>query len=126
MSQTLPMARHSGPNTDELNTAHVSLRGSPIKIIGAPDPDPYKTICDTLYALLTRKRTYYGCGDDPLANAVGVEEDGIAADVYQLARIGEKRRRLHGDLSHEDRIETFLDIMGHAAVAIATLQRNRK
>lgn len=122
MTQTLPIAQHSGVSTEESNTPCVSLRGSPIKVIGGTDP--YKTICETVYALLTRKRNYYGCGDDPLENALGVEEDGIDPAMYQLARIGEKRRRLHGQLSKEDRIETFMDIMGHAAVAIACLQRD--
>lgn len=123
MSQTLPMARPSGLNTEESNTPHVSLRGE-IQIIGVITPDPYKEITDSCYSLLSRKRNYYGCGEDPLANAMGVTEDGIPPDVYQLARIGEKRRRLQGQLSIEDRIETFMDIMGHAAVAIACLQRN--
>ena len=62
----------------------------------------------------------------PLANALGVAEDGIDPASYQLARIGEKRRRLQGQLSLEDKIETYLDIMGHAAVAIACLQRDSK
>lgn len=124
MTQTLPMAQHTGLNTDGSNTPLVSLRGSQIKVIGQIEPDPYKMICDEVYALLSRKKNYYGCSEDPLANAMGVEEDGISPATYQLARIGEKRRRLHGKLSKEDQIETFRDIMGHAAVAIACLQRD--
>ena len=87
--------------------------------------DPYKPVCDHLHALLTRKRGYYGCPDThPLANALGVEEDGIDPWVYQLARIGEKRRRLHGAAAANDTlvVETLYDIMGHAAVAIAILK----
>lgn len=124
MSQTLPMAQRTGLSTDESNTPPASLLGDRIKVIGQIEPDPYKEICDTVYALLTRKKNYYGCSEDPLANAMGVEEDGVDPATYQLARIGEKRRRLHGQLSKEDRIETFLDIMGHAAVAIACIKRD--
>lgn len=124
MSQTLPTGQHSGPNTAESNTPLVSLRGSSIEVVGKPGPDPYKAICERVYELLSRKRAYYGCEEDPLANAMGVEEDGIDPATYQLARIGEKRRRLHGQLSRADKIETYMDIMGHAAVAIACLQRD--
>lgn len=124
MSQTLPMAQPSGQSTAASNTPPGSSPGSRIKVIGQIEPDPYKSICETVYALLSRKRSYYGCEDDPLANAMGVEEDGISPAMYQLARIGEKRRRLHGPLSKGDQIETFLDIMGHAAVAIACLKRD--
>lgn len=125
MSQTLRTAQLSGLSTAESNTPAVSLRGeSPIRVVGVCEEDPYRHITDRLHALLSRKRTYYGCGEDPLANALGVEEDGIEPWRYQLARIGEKRRRLHGQLSTEDIIETLYDIAGHAAVAIATLSRD--
>lgn len=89
---------------------------------GKGSGDPYRPICEKLHALLSRKRGYYGCaGDSPLANALGVEEDGIAAWRYQLARIGEKRRRLNGPAGEETLtiVETLFDIMGHAAVGIA-------
>lgn len=125
MSQTQRMAQPFGLNTVESNTPAVSLHGeSPIRVIGVSEEDPYRPITERLHALLSRKRTYYGCGDDPLSNALGVEEDGIEPWRYQLARIGEKRRRLQGQLSHEDIIETLYDIAGHAAVAIATLSRD--
>jgi hypothetical protein len=125
MLKTLPMAPLSGANTDESNTPPVRLLGR-VEVVGEITADPYKPITDKCHALLTRKRNYYGCGEDPLANALGVAEDGIDPASYQLARIGEKRRRLQGQLSLEDKIETYLDIMGHAAVAIACLQRDSK
>lgn len=88
------------------------------------DPgDPYRAVCEELYALLTRKRGYYGCGNDPLENALGVEDDGIPAWQYQAARIGEKCRRLRGPLQTLKRVETLLDIAGHAVVAIACERR---
>lgn len=85
--------------------------------------DPYREICDELYRLLTRKRGYYGCREDPLENALGVEEDGIPAWKYQVARVGEKTRRLRGHLSAIDRQKTLMDIAGHAVVAIACERR---
>jgi hypothetical protein len=88
--------------------------------------DPYREICEELYALLTRKRGYYGCVDDPLENALGVEDDGIPAWQYQVARIGEKTRRLRGPLQTLKRVETLLDIAGHAVVAIACERRKEK
>lgn len=85
--------------------------------------DPYREICDELYRLLTRKRGYYGCREDPLENALGVEEDGLEAWKYQVARVGEKTRRLRGPLSAIDREKTLMDIAGHAVVAIACERR---
>lgn len=85
--------------------------------------DPYRAICDELYRLLTRKRGYYGCRQDPLENALGVEQDGIEAWLYQVARVGEKTRRLRGPLSAIDRQKTLMDIAGHAVVAIACERR---
>ena len=90
--------------------------------------DPYRPVCDHLYALLSRKRGYYGCPEDgPLSNALGVAEDGIEPWVYQLARIGEKCRRLRGDARNMDTlvIETLYDIAGHAAVAIACIRAKK-
>lgn len=125
MTQTLRTDQPSGQSMDESNLPLVSLRGeSPIRVIKTDGDDPYRNITDKLHALLSRKRNYYGCGEDPLSNALGVEEDGIEPWRYQLARIGEKRRRLQGQLSKEDIIETLYDIAGHAAVAIATLSRD--
>ena len=87
--------------------------------------DPYREICDELYRLLTRKRDYYGCGEDPLENALGVEQDGVPAVTYQLARIGEKTRRMRGPLETITRQKTLMDIAGHAVVAIACERRLR-
>lgn len=85
--------------------------------------DPYREICDELYRLLTRKRDYYGCGEDPLENALGVVEDGIDPVTYQLARVGEKTRRMRGPLETITRQKTLMDIAGHAVVAIACERR---
>jgi len=103
---------------------------------GSPKPpekwtgdDPYKPICDKLHSLLTRKSGYYGCPNDgPLANALGVKDQGIEPWLYQLARIGEKSRRLLGRAGDDDTllIETFNDIAGHAIVAIACILERRK
>lgn len=90
---------------------------------GSISGDPYRAICDELYRLLTRKRSYYGCKEDPLENALGVEADGIPAWQYQAARIGEKTRRLRGPLETITRQKTLLDIAGHAVVAIACERR---
>lgn len=85
--------------------------------------DPYREICDELYRLLTRKRDYYGCGEDPLENALGVVDDGIDPVTYQLARVGEKTRRMRGPLETITRQKTLMDIAGHAVVAIACERR---
>jgi hypothetical protein len=85
--------------------------------------DPYLPICEQLHSLLARKMGYYGCDEDPLENALGVEEDGIEPWKYQVARIGEKCRRLRGRLRAIDIRETLADIAGHAVVAIACLDR---
>lgn len=86
--------------------------------------DPYLEICQELYRLLTRKRDYYGCGEDPLENALGVAEDGVDPVVYQLARIGEKTRRMRGPLETITKQKTLMDIAGHAVVAIACERRS--
>lgn len=111
---TIPV---SGASTDEYSRLPVSDHG-----------DPYGEICETLHKLLTRKRGYYGCAqDNPLENALGVQEQGIEPWLYQLARIGEKLRRcggLQGAIvnDRQRRIrETLMDIAGHAVVAIAVL-----
>lgn len=96
---------------------------------GKKSGDPYQPICEHLHSLLSRKRGYYGCQQEsPLANALGVEEDGIESWRYQLARIGEKRRRLNGPAGEETLtiVETLYDIMGHAAVGIACVLEKQK
>jgi hypothetical protein len=107
-----PTTEFSGQSTAESSALPGSING-----------DPYREICDELYRLLTRKRGYYGCKEDPLENALGVEEDGIPAWQYQAARIGEKTRRLRGPLETITRQKTLLDIAGHAVVAIACERR---
>lgn len=102
----------SGQSTDESSQPAGTFTG-----------DPYRELCDELYLLLTRKRNYYGCGEDPLENALGVERDGIEAWLYQAARIGEKTRRLRGPLETVTRQKTLMDIAGHAIVAIACERR---
>ena len=102
----------SGQSTDESSWPAETTHG-----------DPYREICDELYRLLTRKRDYYGCGEDPLENALGVVADGIDPVTYQLARIGEKTRRMRGRLETITRQKTLMDIAGHAVVAIACERR---
>jgi hypothetical protein len=85
--------------------------------------DPYRDICDELYLLLTRKKNYYGCKEDPLENALGVAADGVEPVTYQLARIGEKNRRMRGPLETVTRQKTLMDIAGHAVVAVACERR---
>lgn len=98
---------------------------------GVPFPDPYQPVTNELHALLTRKRTYYGCpSEGPLDNAQGVEEQGIEPWVYQLARIGEKLRRCNGLIgtvgSSEAVRKTLMDIAGHAVVAVALIDKEHK
>lgn len=102
----------SGPSTEGSSRPQGTISG-----------DPYAPICEELHALLTRKRGYYGCAEDPLENALGVEEHGVEAWLYQAIRIGEKIRRLRGPLRALDREKTLLDIAGHALVAIACERR---
>ena len=112
--KTRTTTRLSGPNTAGSSTQ-----------AGRNNGDPYLPVCEHLHNLLSRKRGYYGCPTDgPLSNALGVAEDGIEPWVYQLARIGEKCRRLRGPARNQDTlvIETLYDIAGHAAVAIACIQ----
>jgi len=110
----------SGPNTDGSLKHAESELGEAMAIL--PD-DPYLPICIELWRLLSRKRGYYGCQEEsPLENALGVAEEGIEPWVYQLARIGEKCRRLRGMIGTDRTLairETLADIAGHAIVAIA-------
>ena len=109
----------SGQSTDELPKHLEKLLGELDTLLAG---DPYWGICVRLWRLLSRKRGYYGCGQNPLENALGVAEEGIEPWVYQLARIGEKCRRLRS-LMFTDRTlaidETLFDIAGHAVVGIA-------
>lgn len=108
----------SGQSTDASLSHREALLGELTELMAG---DPYWPICLGIYRLLTRKRGYYGCGENPLANALGVEEDGITPWKYQVARIGEKCRRLRGVLRTIDIRDTLADIAGHAIVAIACL-----
>lgn len=90
--------------------------------------DPYKVVCDTIHQLMLRKSGYYGNPDDgPLSNALGVSQDGIEPWRYQLARIGEKCRRLRGEAQYDGHLleETLIDIAGHAVVALACLNAQK-
>ena len=113
---TLP----SGQSSDESLRLAENALGEALAL--SPD-DPYLPVCVELWRLLSRKRGYYGCPEEsPLENALGVAEDGIEPWVYQLARIGEKCRRLRGMIGSDRTIairETLADIAGHAIVAIA-------
>ena len=109
---------HSGPSTDASRSRVEALLGELSAILS---DDPYWPIVVKLYRLLSRKRNYYGCGQNPLENALGVREEGIEPWKYQLARIGEKCRRCRGPLRTIDIQETLSDIAGHAVVGIAVL-----
>lgn len=113
-AKRIPTTQPSGQSTDESSIRPESEPG-----------DPYKAICDAVYALLSRKRGYYGCGEDPLENALGVADDGIDPMRYQVARIGEKVRRLRALRETISIEKTLLDIAGHAVVAVACERRSR-
>jgi len=110
----------SGQSLDESQRLAENALGEALSLL--PD-DPYLPICVALWRLLSRKRGYYGCKDEhPLENALGVEAEGIDPWVYQLARIGEKCRRLRGMVGRGGTIairETLADIAGHAVLGIA-------
>lgn len=108
----------SGPSTDEFSGQRERLLGELADLL---QDDPYWGICIKLWRLLSRKRGYYGCKESPLENALGVADDGIIPWKYQVARIGEKCRRLRGSLRTIDIRETLMDIAGHAVVAVACL-----
>lgn len=91
--------------------------------------DPYKSVCDEIHELMLRKSGYYGNPNDgPLHNALGVAEDGIEPWRYQLARIGEKCRRLRGLANQDAKVlhDTLIDIAGHAVVALACLEKQKQ
>jgi hypothetical protein len=110
----------SGQSTDESLRLAESALGD---LLASSPADPYLPICVELWRLLSRKRGYYGCQEEsPLENALGVAEEGIEPWVYQLARIGEKCRRLRGMIGTDRTLairETLADIAGHAIVAMA-------
>lgn len=91
--------------------------------------DPYGPVCEEIHLLMLKKSGYYGNPDQgPLNNAMGVSEDGIEPWRYQLARIGEKCRRLRGEAG-KDRamvLDTLRDIAGHAVVALACMNAEKK
>lgn len=115
----------SGGNTGGSKKRRAKDPGIERMTLDIPPNDPYFFLCMELYYLLTRKRGYYGCKDSPLENALGVEEDGIEAWRYQAARIGEKCRRLRGELEDTGIRKTLLDIAGHGLVAIACLDHRK-
>lgn len=91
--------------------------------------DPYREVTDLVHDLMLEKSGYYGNPDDgPLCNALGVAQDGIEPWRYQLARIGEKCRRLRGSAQHNGQLlrETLIDIAGHAVVALACLNHQER
>lgn len=110
--------QHSGQSSDASQ--------SPVAKDGG---DVYGRLCGEIHRLLTRKRSYYGCpSDDALANAEAVAEDGIWPVTYQVARVGEKLRRLRAltrTMSYAEIRETLKDIAGHAVVALALLEKEK-
>lgn len=113
----------SGPSTADYNARLERLLGEVDQLLAN---DPYWAICMELWRLLSRKRGYYGCKESPLENALGVQEDGICPWKYQIARVGEKCRRLRGVLRAIDIRKTVLDIAGHAVVGIAVLDHEER
>jgi len=110
--------QHSGPSLAASQSLAATESG-----------DIYGQLCGEIHKLLTRKRTYYGCpSDDALANAEAVAEDGIWPVTYQVARVGEKLRRLRAltrTMSYDEIRETLKDIAGHAVVALALLEKEK-
>lgn len=116
--RTHTTTQHSGASTDGSSAQSEKLLGELSELL---ENDPYWHICVKLWRLLSRKRGYYGCRESPLENALGVREDGIEPWRYQVARVGEKCRRLRGTLGTIGIRETLMDIAGHAVVAVACL-----
>ncbi len=118
-------------NVNSFKESIASIVGFQVKytiLLNMKADDPYSEVCDEIYGLLNRKRSYYGCAEEsPLSNALGVEEDGIEPWRYQLVRIKEKCRRLRGEAGNQDTliIETLYDIAGHAAVGIACIHAKK-
>lgn len=116
--RTLTTTQPFGASTEDSSVRCERLLGELSELL---DNDPYWGICVKLWRLLSRKRGYYGCKESPLENALGVQDDGIIPWKYQVARVGEKCRRLRGSLRTIDIRETLMDIAGHAVVAVACL-----
>lgn len=108
----------SGASTDASSERRERLLGELSDLL---KDDPYWRTCVDLWRLLSRKRGYYGCRENPLENALGVGDDGIVPWKYQIARVGEKCRRLRGTLGTISIRKTIMDIAGHAVVGIACL-----
>ena len=113
----------SGQSSEELQLHIETLLG---QLSLLQQDDPYWVACVNLHRLLSRKRHYYNCKEDALANAKGVEEVGIEPWKYQLARIGEKYRRLGGDLKTIDSRMTLMDIAGHSIIAAILVSEGDK
>lgn len=100
------------------------------EVIAGREEDPWRGLCEQLYSLVNHKREYYSCREHPLANALGVREQGITPWIYQVARIGEKVRRLRGlsrtIVPQEAIRKTLMDIAGHALVAVACLDTEKE
>ena len=117
--KTRTTTKPSGRNTGESSKPVAEWSGD----------DPYKEVTDAIHKLMLRKSGYYGNPDSgPLHNALGVAENGIEPWRYQLARIGEKCRRLKGDAQYDGHLlrETLIDIAGHAVVALACLNHQER
>lgn len=115
---TRTTTQHSGRSTEESAKRIETLLGELSEMLA---DDPYWGCCQQLWRLLSRKRHYYNCTENPLANAMSVAETGIEPWRYQLARIGEKYRRLGGPLRTIDIQETLFDIAGHAVIGVLTV-----
>jgi hypothetical protein len=121
--KTLTTTPHSGQSLEESQSLIETHLG---KLSLLQQDDPYWEACVNLYKLLSRKRNYYNCKEDALANAKGVEEVGIEPWKYQLARIGEKYRRLGGELKTLDNRMTLMDIAGHSIIAAILVSEGEK
>jgi len=121
--KTLTTTPHSGRSTAEYSAQSERLLGELSDLLR---DDPYWGICVRLWRLLSRKRGYYGCKDNPLENALGVRADGIEPWRYQVARVGEKCRRLRGLAGTIGIRETLMDIAGHAVVAVACVEHENE
>ena len=119
MGEKTPITtQHSGQNLD---ASQQRIEKTLSELNGLLKNDPYWMQCVGLYRLLTRKRNYYNCQEDPLSNAKAVKEVGIKPWTYQLARIGEKYRRLSGQLKTIDIKKTLMDVAGHAIIGVVLL-----
>jgi len=123
VEMTPTTTQHSGPSLDESAKRIDQLIGELSALLLN---DPYWSVCVSLWRLLSRKRHYYNCWQNPLANAEAVAETGIEPWKYQLARIGEKYRRLGGPLRTIDIQRTLMDIAGHAVIGTLLAKAEEK